>query len=163
MSDARPHAVWADPRSWSRSRVIESHSRGVDCQSRTRLNFSCRLYCLALRHWLYDNRCTLCLKNAHLFIFKQLCQKLKWFLECENGEILRKFDIAYRFALSAVATCLHSHQHFERTSRPIPAIRQMRCISQGGVVTFFKQAHNHSYSSFLFWDNVNNQKYMWIM
>jgi len=39
MSDARPYAVWPDPRSRSRSRVIESHSRGVDRQSRTGLNF----------------------------------------------------------------------------------------------------------------------------
>jgi len=39
MSDARRYAVWPDPRSGSRSRVTESHSRGVDCQSRMGLNF----------------------------------------------------------------------------------------------------------------------------
>jgi len=37
MSDARSYAVWPDPS--LRSRVIESHSRGVDHQSRTGLNF----------------------------------------------------------------------------------------------------------------------------
>jgi len=40
MSDARPYAVWPDPRSRSRSAVIEIHSRGVDHQSLTGLNFN---------------------------------------------------------------------------------------------------------------------------
>jgi len=39
MTDARRYAEWPDPRSRSRSRLLESHSRGVDCQSRTGLFF----------------------------------------------------------------------------------------------------------------------------
>jgi len=44
MSDARPYAVWPDPRSRSRSRVIENHSTGVDRQSRAGLNFLVLLF-----------------------------------------------------------------------------------------------------------------------
>jgi len=39
MSDARWYAVWPDPRSRSWLRVLESHSTGVDRQSRTGLIF----------------------------------------------------------------------------------------------------------------------------
>jgi len=50
MSDARPYAVWPDPRSRSRSRVIESHSRGVAGQSRMGLNFV--MFSTKPRDWL---------------------------------------------------------------------------------------------------------------
>ena len=39
MSNARRYAVWPDSRSRSRSRVLESHSRGVDRQSHMGLIF----------------------------------------------------------------------------------------------------------------------------
>jgi len=39
MSDTQQYAVWPNPRSRSRSRALESHSRGVDRQSRMRLIF----------------------------------------------------------------------------------------------------------------------------
>jgi len=44
ISDAWWYAVWHDSRSRSRSWVLESHSRGVDRQSRTRLIFYNRLH-----------------------------------------------------------------------------------------------------------------------
>jgi len=40
MTDARWYAVWPNARSRSRSRLLESHSRGVDRQSHTGLIFS---------------------------------------------------------------------------------------------------------------------------
>jgi len=39
MTDARWYAKWPNPRSRSRSCLLESHSRGVDCQSLTGLIF----------------------------------------------------------------------------------------------------------------------------
>ena len=39
MTDARWYALWLDTRSRSRSRLLESHSRGVDRQSRTGVIF----------------------------------------------------------------------------------------------------------------------------
>ena len=54
MSGARPYAIWPDPRSRSRSRVIESHSRGVDRQSRTVLNFIVFFCCV--RFNFFSNR-----------------------------------------------------------------------------------------------------------
>jgi len=39
MSDAQRYAVRPDPKSRSRPRVLESHSRGVDRKSRTGLNY----------------------------------------------------------------------------------------------------------------------------
>jgi len=39
MIDARPYAILPDPRSRSRSGITDSHSRGVDRESRTGLNF----------------------------------------------------------------------------------------------------------------------------
>jgi len=41
MCDAQLYAVWPDPKSRSRSRVLESHSRGVDCPSHTALILIC--------------------------------------------------------------------------------------------------------------------------
>jgi len=76
MTDAWPYAVWPDPR--SRSRVIESHSRGVDRQSHTGLKF-------------FVN--TLCLKNvATLFTCKRC--KLFW----HRGFIFRR-PFVKQFAL----------------------------------------------------------------
>jgi len=94
MTDARPYAIWHDPT--SRSRVIESHSRGVDRQSRSGLNFfslpnlnSCRLdVCHTSTHdvalvWI-QNACLKCAacglleiqdtKNRDLHSVAQLCR-----------------------------------------------------------------------------------------
>jgi len=55
MTGARRYAVWPDPR--SRLWVLESHSRGVDRQSRMWLIFFWRYHfwdvCLACVSWAY--------------------------------------------------------------------------------------------------------------
>ena len=70
MSDARPYAVWPDPRSRSRSRVIKSHSRGVDRQSLTGLNFFIQQY---YSHTILIIMAALCNRAGH-YIFAM------WFL-----------------------------------------------------------------------------------
>ena len=66
MTDARRYAIWPDPRSRSRSRLLESHSRGVDRQSRTGLIFFVLTVKIETRHpvegsfgnefsWIYNH------------------------------------------------------------------------------------------------------------
>jgi len=59
MSDARRYAVWPDPRSRSRSRVLESHSRGVHHQS-------CLGLILSLANFHPDALATVALENCRL-------------------------------------------------------------------------------------------------
>ena len=80
---AWPYAVWPDPRSRSRSRVIESHSRGVDHQSRTGLNFNSTILTLTTgyalqrccREWCVSE-CALILLFGSKLGFSQILDSL---------------------------------------------------------------------------------------
>jgi len=77
MSDARQYAAWSDLWSRSRSWVLESHSRGVDHQSRMGLmtNFFCN-FLVILRCSSYGNLVIVPL----LFIYSISCCLVNWII-----------------------------------------------------------------------------------